>query len=134
MKLSDFLKNLFGAPSVDAVNNGVDKVKDAAEKKDLSGVLTGLNDVIVSGAKIIEKASLTMKAAGDPGMTGAEKHEAVKGAVLDAIEAPIKSAIPTPTGTTSDAFGLFIKTLLGGVVSILINAAVAKLNKNGWNI
>ena len=131
MKLSDFLKGLFGS-RVDEANDGIKAVNTAATAKDFTGVLSGVSSVVAAGAKIVEAASADLKALTGGGIPGAEKHEMVKTLVLEAVEPSVEKALPAPAGTQGDFWSGFLKTLLGGVVSILINSFVAKANKDGW--
>lgn len=131
MKLSEFLKGLFG-PKVEEANTGIKDIRNAADSKDIQGVLSGVSAVVAAGAKIVEEMSNSAKTLTGGGIPGAEKHDMVKNLVLEAIEPSVNKAIPAPAGTSSDFWGGFLRSVLGGVVSILINSFVAKANEKNW--
>lgn len=131
MKLSDFLKGIFG-PKIDQANSGITAVKEAADNKNFSGVLGGVQEIVAAGAQIVEQASNDLKALTGGGIPGQEKHDMVKNLVLDAVEPSINKVVPVPSGTTQEFWGGFLRQVLGGVVSILINSFVARANEKNW--
>lgn len=126
MKLSDFFKGIFGS-HVQKIDDGVKSVKEASDKKDLNGIFTSVGDIVEGAAKIVESVSNGLKEAGNPAITGPEKHEAVKTFVVDTLEEPVKEALPSPLGNLA-------RSLLGIVANVLIQYTVQRLNKNGWNL
>lgn len=131
MKLTDFLRGLFGT-KVDVIKSAVSAVNTEAENKNLTGVFENVSTIVAEGAKIVEEASNSLKDLTGGGIPGTEKHEAVKTLVLDAVAPTLEKNVPAIPGTTSEFMGSFLRTLLGGVVSILINSFVAKANEKNW--
>lgn len=133
MKLNQFLAML-AEPLVAPFRAAADKVKVASDTKNMPDLLKSAGELVAVGAKHAEDVSEALKAAGNPGLTGPQKHEAVKAAVMNEIVEPAAQVAATSDNPWAKFFGTIANIVLPILIDSLITSTVARLNKNGWTV
>lgn len=127
MKLKDF----FGAlvkPFADAFSN----FKAAKESKDLPKTVEAIGGIVEVAAKSMETTANAIKTAGGT-ITGAQKKEIVRNSVVALVTGTANKAIDIPL-LNEDQEEFLFSSIVGGIVDILIDQTVARLNEKGWNL